>query len=133
MGVHYDRRRGQYVVRWRDGDRRRCRRFPEEQAALSFESELGVRPAGRPPADTLRSDAGVVRFDPSRAQSGDGVYSYMTKDGVRWRFSFRQSDGTLSTRRGFTSRTAARRARRQLVESVQRGEVVVAREDFRAF
>ena len=46
---------------------------------------------------------------------------------------FRQSDGTLSSRRGFTSRTTAATARRRLQESVDRGEVKVSREDFATF
>jgi hypothetical protein len=54
---------------------------------------------------------------------GDGVYVYETKDGTRYRFSFRQADGTLSTRRGFTSRRAAATERRRLIESIERGEV----------
>ena len=44
---------------------------------------------------------------------GDGVYAYDTSAGVRYRFVFRQHDGTLSTRRGFTSRHAAVTARRR--------------------
>ena len=46
---------------------------------------------------------------------------------------FRQSDGALSSRRGFTSRRAAATARRRLVESIDRGEVKVARETFGMF
>ena len=53
--------------------------------------------------------------------------------GTRYRFVFRQSDGTLSTRRGFTSRRAAATARRRLVESIERGEVKVARDTFETF
>lgn len=52
---------------------------------------------------------------------------------MRWRIVYRQSDGTLSSRRGFTSRTAAATARRKLVESIDRGEVKVSREDFETF
>jgi hypothetical protein len=52
---------------------------------------------------------------------------------VRWRFVFRQSDGTMSSRRGFTSRRAATRARERLNESIRRGEVKVARETFAEF
>jgi len=39
----------------------------------------------------------------------------------------------LSTRRGFTSRRAAATARRRLIESIERGEVKVARETFETF
>jgi integrase len=63
----------------------------------------------------------------------DGVYPYATNAGVRWRFLYRQSDGTLSSRRGFASRTAALAARRRLRESIARGEVKVSRETFETF
>src|SRR3954447_19376941 len=53
--------------------------------------------------------------------------------GRAYRFLFRQSDGRMSSRRGFTSRRAAATARRKLVESIDRGEVVVYREDFETF
>lgn len=64
---------------------------------------------------------------------GDGIYSYPTKAGPRWRFVFRQSDGRISSRRGFTSRRAAGDARRKLVESIDRGEVKVSRETLGEF
>jgi hypothetical protein len=60
----------------------------------------------------------------------DGVYPYATNRGLRWRFVYRQSDGTLSSRRGFTSRTAAVVARRKLQEAIDRGAVKVSRETF---
>lgn len=63
----------------------------------------------------------------------DGVYPYATNAGVRFRFLFRQSDGSISSRRGFTSRSAAVTARRRLIESIERGEVRVARETFETF
>ncbi len=46
---------------------------------------------------------------------------------------FWQSDGSQSNRRGFTSRRAAATARRRLIESIERGEVKVARETFGTF
>jgi hypothetical protein len=52
---------------------------------------------------------------------------------VRFRFVFRQSDGSLSRRRGLTSRRAAAIGRRRLVESIERGEITVARESFGTF
>lgn len=132
MGVHYDRARNRYVVRWRDGSQRRCRRFQTEDEAMRFESLLDLRPPGRPMLD---DDAPSTNRDSVGRPSNqrDGVYAYETNDGVFWRFVFRQSDGALSTRRGFTSRTAAATARRRLVESISRGEVKVCREDFETF
>jgi hypothetical protein len=58
---------------------------------------------------------------------------YSTKAGIRYRFVFRQSDGTLSSRRGFRSRQAAAAARRKLIESVDRHEITVCREGFADF
>ena len=52
---------------------------------------------------------------------------------IRYGFKFRQNDGTSSTRRGYASRPAARKAKQKLEESIRRGEVKVARESFAAF
>jgi integrase len=62
--------------------------------------------------------------------SAAGVYPYETSAGTRWRFAFRQSDGSLSNRRGFASPRAAATAKRRLEESIRRGEVKVARDTF---
>jgi hypothetical protein len=58
------------------------------------------------------------------------VYAYRTAAGTRWRFVFRRSDGTQTTKRGFTSKRAARDARRRLIEQVERGEVRHTKETF---
>ncbi len=118
MSIRYDRSRRRYVVRWYEGGKRRVRRFVDEAEARAFAAT--VSPSG----------GQDVAIDVKR---GDGVYAYETKDGPRYRFSFRQADGTLSTRRGFTSRRAAVTARRRLVESIARGEVKPARETFGEF
>ncbi|MGZ6568196.1 MAG: hypothetical protein ACXVE9_12425 [Solirubrobacteraceae bacterium] len=53
------------------------------------------------------------------------IYAYQTREGTRYRFTFRDAAGKQSTRRGFTSRTAARRERERLMGSVhQRAEQV---------
>jgi integrase len=64
---------------------------------------------------------------------GGGVYAYATTEGARWRFVFRQSDGRLTSRRGFTSRSAALAARAIAVEEVRRGDVHVTRDTFGEF
>jgi integrase len=112
-------RRGGWEVRWRDAEgRQRARRFPSEDAARVFDQALAeVSPASRRP-DTAR-----------HGRSG-GVYSYRTADGVRWRFVYRRSDGTQTTKRGFASERAARDARRRLIEQVERGEVRHTKETF---
>jgi integrase len=122
VSIHYDASRERFVVRWKQDGRRRIRRFRSEADAISFDAAL-LRPVRRTPlsASALSQAA------------GDGIYAYETRGGTRYRFVFRQSDGTLSTRRGFTSRRAAAAARRGLVESIERGEVKVARETFETF
>ena len=95
----------------------------------------GARPAG--PAGPSRAVVieriARIEADRSAHDTRDGVYPYATARGVRWRFMFRPSDGTLSTRRGLTSRTAATTARRKLLESIDRGEVKVCRDTFETF
>jgi len=114
--------RGGWEVRWRDADgRQRARRFQAEDAARAFDDALAeVSPAAR-------------RTDTARHGRSGGVYSYRTTDGVRWRFVYRRSDGTQTTRRGFISERTARDARRRLVEQVERGEVRHTKETFGAY
>ena len=121
MSIHFDADRGRYVVRWRQDGHRRVRRFSSEADAIDFEASL-IRPARGAPVAPVPS-----------AAAGDGIYAYDTRAGIRYRFVFRQSDGALSSRRGFTSRRAAATARRRLVESIERGELKVARETFEEF
>lgn len=42
-------------------------------------------------------------------RSGDSIYEYETKEGTRYRFAYRDAAGNQSTKRGFTSRSAARK------------------------
>jgi hypothetical protein len=107
------RERGrQWEVRWRDASgRHRARQFDTEAAARAYDEPLAeVRPT-----DRRRDSTGYGREG--------GVYPYATSEGTRWRFVCRRSDGTQTTKRGFTSQRAARDARRRLVEQVERGEV----------
>jgi integrase len=122
VSIHFDASRDRFVVRWKQDGRRRVRRFRSEADAIAFDASL-LAPARRPP---------LAASVPTPA-AGDGIYAYETRDGTRYRFLFRQSDGRMSSRRGFTSRRAATTARRKLVESIDRGEVVVYREDFETF
>ncbi|HTU95116.1 MAG TPA: hypothetical protein VMF14_04695, partial [Solirubrobacteraceae bacterium] len=64
------------------------------------------------------------------ARGGSGVYAYSTREGLRWRFVVRRSDGSQTSKRGFTSQRAAADARRRLVEQVERREVVHTTETF---
>ncbi|MGH2886507.1 MAG: hypothetical protein ACRDPA_28050, partial [Solirubrobacteraceae bacterium] len=120
MSVRYHR--GGWETRWRDASgRQRSRRFGSEDAAQAFDEAIAeVSPAARRP-------------DTGRHGHSGGVYSYRTADGVRWRFVYRRSDGTQTSKRGFVSERAARDARRRLVERVERGEVRHTKETFGAY
>lgn len=122
MSVQYEQARERFVVRWREGGRQRNRRFPTEGEAIAFDS-----------ARRSESSTTLERVPTDVTSRGDGIYPYPTKAGPRWRFVFRQSDGRISSRRGFRSRRAAADARRKLVESIDRGEVKVSRETFGEF
>jgi integrase len=112
--------RGGWETRWRDAEgRNRSKRFKSEEAARAYDDAIrGVSPAARRP-DTART--------------GSGVYSYATREGTRWRFVLRRSDGSQTSKRGFTSRRAAADARRRLTEQVERREVVHTTETFGAY
>src|SRR5439155_20044011 len=100
------------------------RRFQPQDEAQTLASSLA-------PQILLRT-AGPVIAPPS-APMGDGIYPYETAAGQRWRFVFRQSDGSLTTRRGFTTRAGAAAGRRAAVEAVRRGESKISRETFGDF
>jgi integrase len=119
MSVHYEASRDGWVVRWREDGRNRSRRFGSRDEAEEF-------------WDSRRGGA-AMPSRPRVAARGDGIYAYETSAGTRYRFVFWQSDGSQSNRRGFTSRREASGARRRLIESIERGEVKVARETFGRF
>jgi hypothetical protein len=127
MSVHHDAGRQRWVVRWREDGRQRTRRFRTPEEADSFDEAIR---GGKDESAASSQSATAPRTTP---EGRDGVYPYTTRNGVRWRFVFRQSDGTMSSRRCFTSRRAATRARERLNESIRRGEVKVARETFEDF
>jgi len=118
MSIDYESDRQRYRVRWRENGRQRSRRFRSREQAEAFAASLA--PDEPPPA-------------PASDPDGGGVYSYETSRGRRWRFVYRQSDGRLTTRRGFTSRSAAVSARARVVELVRRGELRATRHTFREF
>ena len=62
-----------------------------------------------------------------RAMRGS-IYPYETAAGVRYYVKYRDASGKQSTKRGFTTETAARRARERLMGRVHRREVSVSRE-----
>jgi hypothetical protein len=131
----YDERRRKYVVRWRENGRRRIKRFDTPDEAEVFERSLqpvSVAAESRSPevaalaARLAELEAQLAATVEQAEATGDGVFPYETKAGTRYGFKFRQSDGTSSTRRGYVSKTAARKAKRKLEESIDRGEIKVA-------
>jgi len=68
------------------------------------------------------------------ARGGQGsIYPYETVAGTRWRFTYRDSAGKQTTKRGFPSRTAARKERERMMGKVHRGEVRVSRESLEVY
>jgi integrase len=117
--VSYSRAKGGWEVRWRDGaGHQRSRRFRSEEAAAEFDASIHDE------------DRGDRRRTISRTA---GVYPYETAGGTRWRYVIRRSDGSMTSRRGFSSAKAARDARRRLVERQERGEIRHTRETFAAY
>jgi hypothetical protein len=109
MHIDYEQHRQRYRVRWREDSKYRIRRFKTLEEAERFATSMT-----EPPAEPAPDEA-------TEGPVGDGVYSYSTSAGRRWRFVFRQSDRSLTTRRGFTSRAAAQAARAAAVEEVRHG------------
>jgi integrase len=107
-------------IRWRDASgRRRSKRFgDDEETARTFDGAIN---------DVANVDRRVATSTPG---AGGGVYPYSTAKGTRWRYVARRSDGTSTSKRGFTSPRAAREARRRLIEQIERGEVRHTKETF---
>ncbi|MHB1570821.1 MAG: hypothetical protein ACYCXW_20980 [Solirubrobacteraceae bacterium] len=97
MSVRFHR--GGWAVRWRDSaGRERSRHFPYQAQTRVFDEALAeVSPAAR-------------RTDTATHGRRDGIY-YDTAAGIRRHFVYRRSDGSQTTKRGFTSKRAARDAR----------------------
>ncbi len=120
--MSYRLARGRYEVRWRDGSgRHRSKRFRREEAAKEFDDSIHDH-------DVVERSKGARR----RGQQG-GVYPYETASGTKWRYVARRSDGSLTSKRGFSSETAARNARRRIIEKRERGELVHSTETFGSF
>jgi integrase len=111
--------KGAWEVRWRDANgRQRSRRFKDEEAARAFDEAV----SSVDPDERRKRKAGYG--------SQGGVYPYETARGTRWRYVARRSDGSQTTKRGFTSATSARAACRRAVERIERGEVRHTKETF---
>jgi integrase len=117
--MSYSLAKGGWEVRWRDADgKQRSRRFKAEELAQAFDEAV--------------SDIEPVQRSKSRATYGSkgSVYPYETTQGTRWRYVSRRSDGSQTSKRGFTSATAARTACRRAVERVDRRETLHTKETF---
>jgi Phage integrase, N-terminal SAM-like domain len=112
--------KGAWEVRWRDATGgQRSKRFRDEIAAKAFDESI--------------HDHGVAERNTSRHGEAGGVYPYKTRSGRRWRYVARRSDGSMTSKRGFTSETSARDARRRAVEKVERRELVHTNQTFGVF
>jgi integrase len=119
--MSYRLAKGRFEVRWRDSTgRHRSRRFRDEDAAKEFDESIHDHDVGE-------------RSKSSRHGQSGGVYPYETASGRRWRYVTRRSDGSLTSKRGFPSETAARTARRRITEKKERGEIVHTKETFGGF
>jgi len=119
--MSYSFARGKWEVRWRDTTgRQRSRRFRSEEAAEEFDK-------------SIHDHEQVERRRGNKHGSSGGVYPYETASGTRWRYVTRRSDGSSTSKRGFTSESAARIARRRITEKKERGEIVHTKETFGGF
>jgi integrase len=119
--MSYSFARGKWEVRWRDATgRQRSRRFGSEEVADEFDK-------------SIHDHELVERRRESKHGRSGGVYPYETASGTKWRYVARRSDGSLTSKRGFTSETAARTARRRITEKRERGEIVHTKETFGSF
>lgn len=111
---------GRWEVRWRDATgRHRSKRFRSEESAKEFDESI--------------HDHEVAERRQGQHGNGGGVYPYKTASGTKWRCSIKRSDGSFTSKRGFTSKKAAQDARRRLTEKQERGEVRHTKETFEAF
>jgi hypothetical protein len=119
--MSYSFSKGAWEVRWRDADgRNRLRRFgDDERAAQAFD-------------EAIHDQKVEERKKASYGERG-GVYPYQTAKGTRWRCRVKQSDGTWTQKRGFTSPSAAASWRRRQLERVDRREIVHTKESFGEF
>jgi hypothetical protein len=87
-----------WQVRWRDASGRQlARSFQSEGAARAFDEAMLA----------MKASERTARY----GSSGD-VYAYRTATGTRWRCAFKRSDGTWTSKRGFSSKRAAELLRR---------------------
>ncbi|HEX5980971.1 MAG TPA: tyrosine-type recombinase/integrase, partial [Thermoleophilaceae bacterium] len=112
VSVHPDR--GAWVVRWRHEGRQRSRRFDSEREAIAFEEGLSGG-SGKPRSSTPY------------------VYPYETSAGIRWRYSYRDSRGRASSKRGFATERAAARDRERTMAQIRDRGLYVSRLTFGEF
>src|SRR3954452_22033598 len=115
---------------------RRMTKAPQKRGFLVCGGEsLRATPRSR---DNSRDNSGATTTRRKRmagpARGGQGsIYPYETVAGTRWRFTYRDSAGKQTTKRGFPSRTAARKERERMMGKVHRGEVRVSRESLEVY
>jgi hypothetical protein len=124
MSVQFDSSRKRGVVRWYEAGRQHSRRFADEDPARGFDEQLRTAAGAARQADDAKLAGELARLRarvqtieqllPNDARSS-GVSAYPTRQGVRWRVTLPQPQGGVTTRRGYPTREAARRARDQLL------------------
>jgi hypothetical protein len=102
------------VVRWRENSTQRARRFKTKAEAFAF-------------------DEGVSGGAAKPRSSTPNGYPYETSEGTRWRYSYRDSRGRASSKRGFPTERAAARDREERMGRVRQGGVYVSRMTFGEF
>ena len=120
--MSYSFAKGGWEVRWRDATGASAReRFAARRPRRAFdesihEHELAERRSGGPARTAAEAS---IRTRPPPDAS--------------WRYVVRRTDGTQTSKRGFTSERAARDASRRLIEKQERREVRHTKETFGAF
>ena len=130
ISVQFDSSRNRWVVRWYEGERQRSRRFADKRAARDFDAEQrATRVAARRERRAglagelaeLRARVETLEQQLPEDARGSGVSAYATRRGVRWRVAVPQPDGSITTRRGYRTHEAARRARERLTQLASPG------------
>jgi hypothetical protein len=87
---------------------RRAKRLKDERSARVFDAKLqtpdaAIHEAELPQANGVaRPDRDAPRASKTEYGARNGVYSYQTAPGKRWRFVAARSDGRPTSKRGFT-------------------------------
>jgi len=139
VSVQFDSSRQRYMVRWHEGGRQRTKRFMTREEAVAFDAAIKASKASAgegataPTVDGLAARLEQLEAQLAAGERHEGVYAYDTRQGPRWRYVFRDGDGRLSSRRGFTSPEDAAAARRKRIAEARRGQRLPTGQTFGEF